>query len=103
MHNHEEEGVHRMIITYIKEKEGKKSNTLFIDFFLLKQQWMVILLHKVLRNRFILKKKSLYSNFIKWTEKSRELLANVHSDCFWSFFLSSKKSKRCEIQHQTRG
>lgn len=33
MHNHEEEGVHRMIITYIKEKEGKKSNTLFIDFF----------------------------------------------------------------------
>lgn len=33
MHNHEEEGVHRTIITYIKEKEGKKSNTLFIDFF----------------------------------------------------------------------
>lgn len=33
MYNYEEEGVYRMIIIYIKEKEGKKSNILFIDFF----------------------------------------------------------------------
>lgn len=25
MHNHEEEGVHRMIITYIKRKKGRKA------------------------------------------------------------------------------
>lgn len=62
MHNHEEEGVHRMIITYIKEKEGKKSNTLFIDFFLLKQQWMVILFALSIKKYIYFKEKGLYSS-----------------------------------------